>query len=596
MSDLSEVAVYSDSSDIYKNVFCNPAFELEGEREERVEGFRTTCSTPEPLKPPTSSPLWSLFGACVKRLQSLGCGWGALLLTVAALLLLAVLGLTLALILTQLKDEVLEQQMFTTVSSEVFVSRAETSHTSLPAPTHSSQSETSTTAPSATEYSTPETSCGGVLTDAEGSFNSPNHPGSYPPNSVCVWVIRAPAPALVQIHVSALSVEGPSPCLFDWLEVQEQLDHASFVTRFCGNVAPPTVNTNSSTVWVTFRSDGSISGNGFTAQYKAILPGHKSCSRDEFMCDGGRCLLPVSVCDGHPHCDDQTDEVNCSHKHSDCGGQKIGPNGFIASPNHPLPYPHQQFCIWQISVDEGHVVSLSFTNFSLEPHDMCEFDYVEAHDGADTRARVLGRFCGSSFPPNITSSGPHMTLVFVADDGLSDSGFNATYQAVSLLDRTCGPEQFACGSGECLQSQWLCDGWNDCTNGEDEENCDNSTYPPFTSSCEVIKVEMCLGLSYNLTSFPNIWLSIADQMEAASLLRHYQVLMDLACFEPLRRLLCGMFLPQCSPVGGVVQPCRSVCTEAEQQCSHALDTLSFSWPFNCNLLRDSQQTMECSVP
>lgn len=32
------------------------------------------------------------------------------------------------------------------------------------------------------------------------------------------------------------------------------------------------------------------------------------------------------------------------------------------------------------------------------------------------------------------SSGPHMTVVFVADEGVADSGFNATYQAVSVLD------------------------------------------------------------------------------------------------------------------------------------------------------------------
>lgn len=43
------------------------------------------------------------------------------------------------------------------------------------------------------------------------------------------------------------------------------------------------------------------------------------------------------------------------------------------------------------------------------------------------------------------------------------------------------------------------------------------------SSCEFIEVEMCQGLSYNLTSFPNIWLSIADQREAATLLRQYRV-------------------------------------------------------------------------
>lgn len=43
------------------------------------------------------------------------------------------------------------------------------------------------------------------------------------------------------------------------------------------------------------------------------------------------------------------------------------------------------------------------------------------------------------------------------------------------------------------------------------------------SSCEHIEVEMCRGLSYNFTSFPNIWLSIADQREAATLLGQYRV-------------------------------------------------------------------------
>uniref|UniRef100_A0A3Q3KGJ5 Uncharacterized protein n=1 Tax=Monopterus albus TaxID=43700 RepID=A0A3Q3KGJ5_MONAL len=43
------------------------------------------------------------------------------------------------------------------------------------------------------------------------------------------------------------------------------------------------------------------------------------------------------------------------------------------------------------------------------------------------------------------------------------------------------------------------------------------------SSCEFIEVEMCQGLSYNFTSFPNIWLSITDQREAATLLRQYRV-------------------------------------------------------------------------
>lgn len=61
----------------------------------------------------------------------------------------------------------------------------------------------------------------------------------------------------------------------------------------------------------------------------------------------------------------------------------------LNSPASSLP---PQLCIWQLSVEEGHVITLSFRNFSLETQDVCEFDYVEVHDSRSTGAgRVLGR-------------------------------------------------------------------------------------------------------------------------------------------------------------------------------------------------------------
>lgn len=44
---------------------------------------------------------WGLLGVCVMRLRAPGCGWGAVVVSAAALLLLAALGLALALILTR---------------------------------------------------------------------------------------------------------------------------------------------------------------------------------------------------------------------------------------------------------------------------------------------------------------------------------------------------------------------------------------------------------------------------------------------------------------------------------------------------------------
>ena len=48
-------------------------------------------------------------------------------------------------------------------------------------------------------------------------------------------------------------------------------------------------------------------------------------------------------------------------------------------------------------------------------------------------------------------------------------------------------------------------------------------HPVAGSVCEPVDVEMCLGLGYNATSFPNIWLAIPDQEGAAEVLQDYQV-------------------------------------------------------------------------
>ncbi|XP_062873439.1 membrane frizzled-related protein [Trichomycterus rosablanca] len=577
-------------TDLSKNIFCNPAFEPDNECDEMKEVFMVAIS-PEPTKSSGTRDC-SVISLCVVCMREKRCSWRALVVIAAALLLLAVLALTLVLVLQHINGDQSEERML----SQNSWSGDTTPQIPVPNLTILSP-EYSSLAPSLEQESTPFKVCGGVLTDSEGLISSPNHPNPYPPDSMCVWVIRVSHPYVVQLHISFLAIEGPSPCLFDWLELREEMEQSTTVSRYCGNVAPPTINTNSSTVWVSFRSDSSIGGNGFTAQYHAILLWQKSCSKEEFMCDSGRCLLPVSVCDSHPNCLDQTDEANCSQEHNNCGGQKTGPSGSLSSPNHPKPYPNQQRCTWQIFAEEGQLIRLSFHNFSLETQDNCEFDYVEVHDSSSAKdGSVLGRYCGSDLPPVLTSSGPVFTVVFVADEGVADSGFYAFYQVIAVLQRSCSPDQFACTTGECLHQDWLCDGWNDCTDGADEQNCSNATYPSFTSSCEPLWVEMCQGLSYNLTSFPNIWLSIADQREAAHMLLQYKVLMDLDCYEPLRQLVCALFVPQCSIQGGVLQPCSSVCSAAEQHCARDVELFSLSWPFNCQLLPHLHGDTQCSLP
>ena len=41
------------------------------------------------------------------------------------------------------------------------------------------------------------------------------------------------------------------------------------------------------------------------------------------------------------------------------------------------------------------------------------------------------------------------------------------------LVAVCSNGQEACPSGECIMSEWMCDGRNDCPDGWDEMNCDS---------------------------------------------------------------------------------------------------------------------------
>lgn len=60
-----------------------------------------------------------------------------------------------------------------------------------------------------------------------------------------------------------------------------------------------------------------------------------------------------------------------------CGRHYVENNGVITSPNYPNDYPHGRDCEYTITVETGHQIHLNITDFSLEHHHTCNYDYLE---------------------------------------------------------------------------------------------------------------------------------------------------------------------------------------------------------------------------
>ncbi|KAK2886327.1 cubilin [Channa argus] len=229
--------------------------------------------------------------------------------------------------------------------------------------------------------------CGGTLSGT-GQIRSPYHPNPYPHNKVCEWVINQPESYIVTLNFLSFDVEGGS-CSFDFVEVRDGSTSSSpLLGKYCGVMIPPRLQSTQKSMYIKFRTDSSVSNHGFEAAYDSALEG--------------------------------------------CGGTLTSPSGIITSPGHPTGYPHGANCTWYISVAPGNVIRLSFDSFNLEYHDNCNFDYLEVYDGDSVQnGTKIGRYCGRSVPPSITSTDNLLSLLFVTDSSLATEGFSANYISIN---------------------------------------------------------------------------------------------------------------------------------------------------------------------
>ncbi|EGV97116.1 CUB and sushi domain-containing protein 1 [Cricetulus griseus] len=289
--------------------------------------------------------------------------------------------------------------------------------------------------------------CGGNLTGPAGVILSPNYPQPYPPGKECDWRIKVTPDFVIALIFKSFSME-PS---YDFLHIYEGEDSNSpLIGSFQGSQAPERIESSGNSLFLAFRSDASVGLSGFAIEFKekpreaCFDPGNimngtrigtdfKLGSTVTYQCDSGYTIVdPSSIeCvtgpDGKPSWDRALPACQAP-----CGGQYMGSEGVVLSPNYPHNYTAGQICIYSITVPKEFVVFGQFAYFQTALNDLAEL-----FDGTHPQARLLSSLSGSHSGETLPLATSNQILLrFSAKSGASARGFHFVYQAVPRTSDT----------------------------------------------------------------------------------------------------------------------------------------------------------------
>ena len=97
----------------------------------------------------------------------------------------------------------------------------------------------------------------------------------------------------------------------------------------------------------------------------------------------------------------------------------------ISTPNYPLAYNNGENKQWPIQAPAGQHIRFEFTDFSIEDHKTCGYDWVQVIDG--NGQELLKKSCGDTKPKSFLSKTNKATVKFHSDGSTKRKGFRLEY-------------------------------------------------------------------------------------------------------------------------------------------------------------------------
>ncbi|KAG8506888.1 CUB and sushi domain-containing protein 2 [Galemys pyrenaicus] len=289
--------------------------------------------------------------------------------------------------------------------------------------------------------------CGGDLTGPSGVILSPNYPEPYPPGKECDWKVTVSPDYVIALVFNIFNLEPG----YDFLHIYDGRDSLSpLIGSFYGSQLPSRIESSSNSLFLAFRSDASVSNAGFVIDYtenpreSCFDPGSikngtrvgsdlKLGSSITYYCHGGyevegastlSCILGP---DGKPTWNNPRPVCTAP-----CGGQYVGSDGVVLSPNYPQNYTSGQTCLYFVTVPKDYVVFGQFAFFHTALNDV-----VEVHDGHTQHSRLLSSLSGSHTGESLPLATSNQVLIKFSAKGQAPArGFHFVYQAVPRTSAT----------------------------------------------------------------------------------------------------------------------------------------------------------------